>query len=89
MMPDTVLKEEDIMALSRQARITLTEEEISRYTRDLNALLEMVSVLDVLEPSKEGIAAQVRLSALRDDRPSAASASPAATYRVPGVMEGV
>lgn len=41
--------EDDVVKLARLARLKLNQEEISRYTKEFEALLDYVSILDTVD----------------------------------------
>lgn len=84
-----MLSTEEIKSLGRGARISLGENEAESLCRDLNALLEMVSVLETLPGEDPTISAVQGLGDMREDRVLEQSflAAEDRIFSVPPVME--
>ena len=84
-----MLSTEEIKSLGRVARISLGEDEAEKLCRDLNALLEMVSVLETLPGEDPTIGVVQGLGDMREDLASEQVflAAEDRCFSVPGVME--
>lgn len=84
-----MLSTEEIKSLGRVARISLGEDEAEKLCRDLNALLEMVSVLETLPGEDPKIGVVQGLGDMREDRASEQGflAAEDRSFSVPRVME--
>lgn len=84
-----MLSNQEIKALGRVARISLGEEETETLCRDLNALLEMASVLEDLPTDHRDLQRTVTLQDLREDKivPDRSLGEAGKDFSVPPVME--
>ena len=84
-----MLSMEEIKELGRVARVSLDEEETKILCRDLNALLEMASVLETLPKDERDSRGTAALRELREDKVIFASdfAEAGKSFSVPPVME--
>ncbi|MBQ8441421.1 MAG: hypothetical protein IJX19_13700 [Clostridia bacterium] len=84
-----MLSTEEIKSLGRIARISLGEDEAEKLCRDLNALLEMVSVLEPLPGEDPTIDVVQGLGDMREDQVTESSflAAEDRSFSVPRVME--
>ena len=84
-----MLSNKDMKDLGRVARISLTEEETQTFCRDLNALLEMVSILETLPGDDADIVGVQLLENLREDQvvETEGLANRGDYFSVPRVME--
>ena len=95
MNQNQLLSPKDIVRLGEISRIALREEETNLFCHDLNALLELVSVLETLPQNTERNSTAQRLSTMRDDLVKAENWDPleyaenteAGYFSVPSVME--
>ena len=86
-----MLSNQEIKVLGRVARISLGEDETESLCRNLNALLEMASVLEDLPVDHRDLKRAVNLQDLREDQ-VITDQSPADTgkgFSVPPVMEKI
>lgn len=87
MYDENMLSSKDVLRLSQASRIALLPKEADELCRDLNALLEMSSVLLPLEKLNGRIRIGVGVSELREDRATNA-ADAREDYTVPAVLGG-
>lgn len=84
-----MLSNEEIKALGRVARVSLDENETHLLCHDLNALLEMASVLESLPRDNSDIQRTVTLKEMREDRAAfdVSLAEAGKVFSVPPIME--
>ena len=85
-----MLSNEEIKALGRVARVSLDENETHLLCHDLNALLEMASVLESLPRDNSDIIQRtVTLKEMREDRAAfdTSLAEAGKVFSVPPIME--
>lgn len=85
-----MLSNEEIKALGRVARVSLDENETHLLCHDLNALLEMASVLESLPRDNSDIIQRtVTLKEMREDRAAfdVSLAEAGKVFSVPPIME--
>ena len=95
MKQNQLLSEEDVVRLAELSRIALQEDEKSLFCRDLNELLELVSVLETLPQDALHLHTVQRLCDMRTDGVKSESWQPLAHaenteegyFSVPSVME--